>query len=296
MTHLEIEAFLSVIKYGSITKASEKLFVTQPALSRRIRSLEMELGYQLIIRQKGIRTIELTEAGRDFIPIAEKWQILWSESQNLHQLDHKVILNVASADSVSTYIMLPVYYTFLQSETKTKLVIRTLHYSEAYQYVEDGTVDIAFAANARYSRRVDTIPAFRESMRMVCAAGSGYPLRVHPSMLDVKNEIKLPWNSEYERWHEYWYGATVQPLVILDKMSYMEQFIRLEHSWAMVPASAANRLRDSKAVEIHDMEEGPPDRIIYYLLGEKRKPEPMNRFLNILDSSLKDTKGIYSLL
>lgn len=63
MTELEIDAFLNVIKYGSITKAAEVLYISQPALSRRIKSLENELQYKLFIRQKGVRNIELTPQG-----------------------------------------------------------------------------------------------------------------------------------------------------------------------------------------------------------------------------------------
>lgn len=60
LTQLEIEAFLNIVKYGSITKAAEVLYISQPALSRRIKSLENELQYELFIRQKGIRNIILT--------------------------------------------------------------------------------------------------------------------------------------------------------------------------------------------------------------------------------------------
>ena len=77
MTQLEIEAFLNIVKYGSITKAAEVLYISQPALSRRIKSLENELQYELFIRQKGIRNVILTPQGEAFIPIAEKWQQLW---------------------------------------------------------------------------------------------------------------------------------------------------------------------------------------------------------------------------
>lgn len=52
MTELEIDAFLNIVKYGSITKAAEILYISQPALSRRIKSLESELQYKLFIRQK----------------------------------------------------------------------------------------------------------------------------------------------------------------------------------------------------------------------------------------------------
>ena len=296
MTYLEIEAFLTTIRTGSITKASESLFISQPALSRRIKALESELGFDLIVRRKGIRTIELTDTGRAFMPIAEKWQALWRETQDLRLLDRKILLTVASVDSVSTYIMSAVYQMFLQYESETKLAIRTLHPLEAYQCVESGIVDIAFVARARYSKKVETLPAFREPMRFVCAAGSNYSFRLHPSALDVKNEIKLPWNSEYEQWHEYWFGVTEQPRVFLDKMSLLEQFVCASSCWAIVPASVANQLQNNPRIEVHDVVEGPPDRTVYYLLGPDRKPEPTSRFLHLLDNCLKDFDGIDSLL
>ena len=43
MTFLEIEAFLSIVQHGSFSAAAEKLYITQPALGRRIRALEEEL-------------------------------------------------------------------------------------------------------------------------------------------------------------------------------------------------------------------------------------------------------------
>ena len=45
MTFLEIEAFLKIAQCGSFSAAAEKLYITQPALGRRIRALEEELGY-----------------------------------------------------------------------------------------------------------------------------------------------------------------------------------------------------------------------------------------------------------
>ena len=42
MTDLELEAFLSVIQNGSLSKAAIELYITQPALSRRIKNLKGE--------------------------------------------------------------------------------------------------------------------------------------------------------------------------------------------------------------------------------------------------------------
>ena len=55
MTFLEIEAFLKITETGSFSAAAEALYVTQPALWRRIRAMEEELGYPLFVRGKGLR-------------------------------------------------------------------------------------------------------------------------------------------------------------------------------------------------------------------------------------------------
>ena len=53
MTKTELEAFLAVLQYGSISAAAERLFITQPAMSHRMKSMEEELGYSLFERGRG---------------------------------------------------------------------------------------------------------------------------------------------------------------------------------------------------------------------------------------------------
>ena len=63
MTEQDVEIFLAVVRWGSISAAAEAMFITQPAVSRHIRELERELGCPLVRRSKGRRHIELTEQG-----------------------------------------------------------------------------------------------------------------------------------------------------------------------------------------------------------------------------------------
>lgn len=59
MTSLEIEAFLTVHRTGSVTKAAELLYISQSSLSTRLRTLERELGCALFARGKGARAMLL---------------------------------------------------------------------------------------------------------------------------------------------------------------------------------------------------------------------------------------------
>lgn len=63
-----IESFLYVVKYKSIHKAANALYLTQPTVSARIKSLEDSLDTMLFHREG--RRISLTKQGIEFIPYA----------------------------------------------------------------------------------------------------------------------------------------------------------------------------------------------------------------------------------
>ena len=65
MTSRQIQCLLEIGKELNFTRAAQNLFLTQPAVSRYITSLEEELGTTLFIRE-GSRKITLTEAGRTY--------------------------------------------------------------------------------------------------------------------------------------------------------------------------------------------------------------------------------------
>ena len=68
-----LKAFTAVADAGSFSAAAEHLFLTQPAISKRIAALESELDAKLFDRIG--RTITLTEAGRALLPRAPKIQV-----------------------------------------------------------------------------------------------------------------------------------------------------------------------------------------------------------------------------
>lgn len=272
MTHLEIKAFFEILKAGSISCAAQNLYVTQPALSRRIKTLEAELGYPLFERNKGRRNIALTKQGEAFIAVAHKWLGVWQEAQEIKRINSSGILNLSSVGSVSSYILPDVFEQFSQQNPQVSLCFHNYHSYEAYQYIDNGLIDIAFISDDMFYRNVETIPAFLEPMVLVANNSCNYPDSVTPAMLKPNQEIRLPWNPEYDAWHDYWFHSRPEFKVSLDQMDLLEHALLWNDTWAVVPASVADKVVSSH-VSLHCLSPAPPDRIIYYLKRSGRQTE-----------------------
>lgn len=70
MDYSGLRAFVTVAREGNLTRAAERLFVTQPALSLQLKKLHESIGVTLFERRP--RGMRLTEAGQKLLPAAER--------------------------------------------------------------------------------------------------------------------------------------------------------------------------------------------------------------------------------
>lgn len=283
MTDLELEAFLSVIQNGSLSKAAIELYITQPALSRRIKNLENELGYELFKRRKGKKEVELTSQGELFLPLARKYLSLLKEAKQIKNNDQKETFLLASIGSVSTYLLPSILQTFLKQNDYIKLCFHIYHSFEVYKYVEEKQVDLAIVSHQMYYKNIQTIPLFSEEMVLV--SNKQYTNPVHPSELDVSHEIRIPWSPEYDIWHDYWFQSSTDYAVNLDEMSLLEYFLSLENTWAIVPISIAKKLH---SIHINHLIDGPEKRVIYYIKRLNSQNKIIDLFVEHLQNQLKE--------
>lgn len=263
----EIEAFLTVVQAGSLTKAAEELFVTQPTLSHRISALEKELGFPLLWRGKGQRRVELTDAGREFVLIAERWSKLWEESKSISTTPVRPTFRVAATQTLSNYVMPSVYAGFVKRNLPVFLELYTLHYRECYEAIEKGTVDAVFVSRTIVSQRVSSIPICSEKMVLLCSSQSPYQQPVSPTELPIEKGIYMLWNHNYAMWHEYWFSAK-QYAVYADNMKLVEKIVAETDMWAIVPISVARNVVHTGQLRYLSLKESPPDRPIFLLTLE----------------------------
>lgn len=283
MNYIDIQTFLTITSCESLSKAAEQLYTSQPALSHRLSRLEEELDTTLIIRRKGVRSIELTESGKCFIPLAQKWMQLWQETQNIGRLAPMTTFRLSNVDSLNVCFMPQVCANFLSKHTSCSLDVVTLRSNAAYRAVENHEVDLAFIANPHFFRKVQTIPLFKERMTFICSDTAPYSEALTPSDLRAENEIYIPWSNAFLMWHDYWFGTSAQVKVSLDNMSLFAHFLHLEDAWAIVPSTIAHALMERNHFKAFPIEDMPESRMCYAIMEDRRQQNDLtNAFIQEL--------------
>ena len=125
---------------------------------------------------------------------------------------------------------------------------------------------------------------------------SHYEGDIDPKQLNIKNEIRLPWNPEFDLWHEYWFGNIPEYKIFLDQMSLLEEFLAVKDVWAIVPMSVAQKISQNSKIKILNITEPPEDRIIYYLKSNEKKNGLIDKFLDVLNEEINKIDNVKSYL
>src|SRR5690348_13966119 len=126
MLIVRVEGFLEVARLGSVSRAAEALYVTQPTLTARLHALESDVGARLFVRaRQGMR---LTEAGRAFLPYAERAvRALRDGRVAIQEVGSGSAgqLLLAAAPAVSTYVLPEVLEQFVKIHPRVEIAVRT---------------------------------------------------------------------------------------------------------------------------------------------------------------------------
>lgn len=135
--------FVSVAELGSVSRASEKLFVAQPALSAQIRQLEDEVGVPLFVRLP--RGVRLTAAGESFLEDARiilSRTLQASRRARSREQDQQQVFRIGLVPS-ATHGWLPTVLKRLQEEGQAlRVEVRELITSRQIQALRDNEIEI----------------------------------------------------------------------------------------------------------------------------------------------------------
>ncbi len=162
----QLRTFREIAETLNFTKASEKLNLTQSAVSHQIKALEDELGVPLFIRAK--RGVILTDAGKIALGYAKR---ILNESEEMLEkivgrekaLEGRV--RVAAATQALVYLFAPLFEEFMDAYDTVELVFRTTVSTEkTIEDILNGVADVGFASLPVYSPVLEVEELFEDEL------------------------------------------------------------------------------------------------------------------------------------
>ena len=138
-----LQTFVVVAETGSFSQTSEQLFLTQPAISKRIASLEEELGTPLFDRIG--RKVSLTEAGQALLPRARNiLQQVEDSRRAISNLAGHIggKLSIGTSHHIGLHRLPPVLRQFNKNYPEVELDIHFMDWEEACRAVEHGDLEL----------------------------------------------------------------------------------------------------------------------------------------------------------
>ncbi|MFV0416501.1 MAG: LysR family transcriptional regulator [Chthoniobacterales bacterium] len=144
--------FVAVAEEENVTRAAERLYISQPPLSRQIRQLEEELGVELFERQA--QALRLTRAGQVFIPEARAVLERAEEAQRTIRAFSGVTqeeLHLGYAPSLTVKILPETLRHFQESFSDVQVHLHDLSSSEMLAGLREKSLHLAFMVRPRKS-------------------------------------------------------------------------------------------------------------------------------------------------
>ena len=262
----QLEAFVEVVRRGTVSRAAEALGVTQPALTARLHALERELGQDLFARSG--RGVRLTDAGRVFLPHAERALLAIADGRaSIADLaDGRAgKLIIGATGSVSSYVLPKVLKRFRTEHPRVELTVRTGHSEQVLELVLAESVELAIVRELRHDD-LEVIPLYDDELTLVTHPSHPFARRGSARLADVVAEGLVVFDrasSYYELTQALFVGAGVLPRMImeLDNFEAAKKMLEEGLGVALLPIVAvARELELGQLASVPVVDAGPVHR------------------------------------
>lgn len=236
-----IRAFLKVNETGSFSRAAEALFITQPAVSKRIASLELALGIPLFDRIG--KTVQLTDAGTALLP---NYQRILEEIDESHRIVSNLRkttsghLKLATSHHIGLHRLPPVLKKFSKRYPEVVLDLQFMDSEQATQLVLQGEIELGIITlPSQPDERLTLKKVWHDPMHFIVA--SDHPLssnnKISRKQLLEEPSI-LPSSGTYTRALINTALGTTDKINILMETNYLETIkamVKIGLGWGVLP-------------------------------------------------------------
>jgi DNA-binding transcriptional LysR family regulator len=227
----QLRAFYIAAKEKNITKAAETLFVTQPAVTMQIKSLEESLSLKLL-RKRG-KNIELTDAGKvlfgyaqKIFEIVEEMEYVMKGYTDLRQGS----LTIGTTRSFARHLMPGLLSRFQERFPGVRVYLRVGSSQEIADGVMEFKYDLGVIGRLPFPGKLRIIPYSKEEFCLVTPPKHRFASREKVSVKELKNEPIIIRESGSGSRHAILsfldaYGVTPSVLVEAGSVEFTKEYI-----------------------------------------------------------------------
>ena len=165
----QIETFVEVARLSSFSRAAEKRFRTQPAISSQIRSLEEEVGAKLLDRSGG--KVSVTASGKLFLKFAEALldsrKTMLTDVAETERVPRGEIV-VGANEGTCLHILPEVFAEFKKQYPDVNISITRADYAKILESVIDNSVDFGVVSLPVTDARLTVVLIHRDELVIIC--------------------------------------------------------------------------------------------------------------------------------
>ena len=186
----QVAAFLEVARQQSFSRAAEKLYRTQPAISAQIRALEEEFGQKLFDRLG--RRIFLTPSGEVLFAYGERLLALHRETMQRVREAHGTVagkLIVGANEATCLYVLPQVFAEFKRKHPQVGISVYRSFSHKILQKMAESEVDVGIVTLPVSQNNLKVIQIYEDELHVMVPASHPFAKR---SSVKVEDLVKEP--------------------------------------------------------------------------------------------------------
>lgn len=237
-----IVSFVVLNQHKNFQKAADALYISQPTLTYRIKSLEKELGWQLVNRNN--HNVKLTEQGKLFLPYAVEISDLFNEAKTRIEM-HKSSITICSVRTISLSLLPTLLGQFRKEHPSTYIHVLTGNTAACLAAVTSGKCEIGIAEAVEHPDVICS-PVIRDPMLLCATPANPLCNRSEPVTLrELSKEKTIACNTEANTWRTIknlftQYDLQFQPYYQFDSLEGLKSTISAGNCMGFLPQSCVH--------------------------------------------------------
>lgn len=240
-----LKTFLEVKNTRHFGKAAENLYLTQAAVSARIRQLEDYLGVKLFIRSRN--NIQLTSEGERLVPHAETMLVAWSRARQevALKLEQKHQINLGTTPGLWHYAIQSKIST-IQNQNPDLALRAEAHSGDVLlRLLLDRTLDLVLLYEPPTLPELSSTSLGKLKLILVSSQGD----------VSIKNALNnhyvyVDWGTSFSIFHSKRFGDAPPAILHTNMASIAEAYLRDQPGAAYLPEFLTNNPQESRIIAV----------------------------------------------